>query len=112
MFTRHPVHFVLALGIISLGLSNIAYAGTHDPQQVKARQEHQQQRIQQGVHNGSLTPHDTQKIGNWEQHISRTEQRFKADGDLSKAERHKLNKMENHASKAIYQQKHDEQALH
>jgi hypothetical protein len=111
MFGHRTIHSVLAVGILGLGLSSIAHAGTHDPQ-VNARQEHQQQRIQHGVQNGSLTPNETRKLEAREHHINQTEQHFKADGNLSKAERAKLNKMENHASKAIYSQKHDEQARH
>jgi hypothetical protein len=76
---------------------------------VNQRKENQQQRIGEGVENGSLTAAEAAKLEHKETKLNREEKAMKADGNLTPAERAKLQHQENNLSKDIYQQKHDAQ---
>ena len=78
---------------------------------VNARQARQQQRIGEGVENGSLTAGEAAKLENKETKLNKEEARFrKSGGQLTPAEKAKLEKQENTLSKDIDKQKHDAQA--
>jgi hypothetical protein len=77
---------------------------------VNARQARQQQRIGEGVENGSLTAGEAAKIEHKETKLNKEEARFrKSGGQLTPAEKAKLEKQENALSKDIDRQKHDAQ---
>jgi hypothetical protein len=77
--------------------------------QVNGREENQQQRIANGVKNGSLSPKETANLERRENHIQNEEKRDMAnhDGHLTKAEQNKLNRQQNHVSRSIYKDKHN-----
>ena len=77
--------------------------------EVNARAENQQQRIANGVKNGSLSPHETANLERREASVQRQEQRdmAKNNGHLTKAEQNQLNRRQNHISKSIYKDKHN-----
>jgi len=84
------------------------------PQQnstINSRQENQQDRIGQGIQNGSLTPGEATRIENNEKRMSAEEARMRAanGGKLTAADRAKLDRQQAHLSKQIYNQKHDAQ---
>lgn len=80
------------------------------PMGVNARQARQQQRIGEGVENGSLTAGEAAKLEKKETQLNKEEARFrKSGGQLTPAEKAKLEKQENKLSKDVYQQKHDAQ---
>ena len=80
------------------------------PMGVNARQARQQQRIGEGVENGSLTAGEAAKLENKETKLNKEEARFrKSGGQLTPAEKAKLEKQENTLSKDIDKQKHDAQ---
>jgi hypothetical protein len=88
--------------------------GTVDPNhprvnEVNARQQDQQNRIANGVKNGSLTPGETAKLERQQQHINNQEKKDMAahNGHLTKGEQAKLNREQNRASKNIYDKKHN-----
>ncbi len=78
---------------------------------VNARQARQQQRIGEGVENGSLTAGEAARLENKETKLNKEEARFRKgdNGKLTAAERAKLEKQENTLSKDITKQKHDAQ---
>lgn len=109
--------FVITLGAFSLGVlaqeAQPAPQPTSDPAQkpatIQQRKENQQQRIGEGVENGSLTAGEASKLEHKEAALNREEKKMKSDGSLSPAEKAKLQKQQNNLSKDIYKQKHDAQ---
>jgi hypothetical protein len=76
--------------------------------QVNARETRQQQRIANGVKNGTLTPRQTSNIERREANVQKSEQHdmSKNGGHLTKPEQNRLNQRENHISKTIKDDKH------
>jgi len=83
-----------------------AFAGANDPR-IDRRQEKQEQRIDQGVQSGALTPKEAGRLEAQQARIAQEEARMKADGQLTKAERAKLTHDQNRASKTIYRKQHN-----
>lgn len=93
-------------GAISIG----AVAQNMAPSPViNQRKDNQQQRIGQGVENGSLTAGEASRLEKKETKINREENRMKADGNFTAAERARVRKQQAGLSKQIYNQKHDAQ---
>lgn len=87
--------------------------GVDDPghprvNEVNGREQNQQDRIANGVKNGSMTPGQAAHVEGQEQHIENQEKRDMAahNGHLTKAEQNKLNREQNRTSKEIYRDKH------
>lgn len=101
-----------ALVASTLLASGICYGdrtpGTRDPG-VNARQQHQRQRVQQGVRSGELTRRETRGLVHEQRDIRQLEREYKSDGTLTAAERRDLHHEQNQASRHIYRQKHDAQ---
>jgi hypothetical protein len=76
---------------------------------INQRKQNQQQRIGEGVENGSLTAGEAAHIEKQESRLNKEEKVMKSDGNLSAAERAKLQSQQNKFSKEIYNQKHDAQ---
>jgi hypothetical protein len=73
------------------------------------RRENQQDRIANGVKNGSLTPHETANLENKE---SRLNKEIRSDrkangGDLTNNEKKQVNNQQNKLSSDIYRDKHN-----
>jgi hypothetical protein len=77
--------------------------------QVNRRQEHQQQRIANGVKNGSLSPQETANLEKREASVQNREQKdmAKNGGHLTKSEQRGINRQQNRISKSIYKDKHN-----
>ena len=97
---RPIVVFVLLL------LSPLAMAGTP---RVDARQERQEDRIDQGIASGALTHREENRLEAQQEHIDNKETRAKSDGVVTARERASLHRSENRASRNIRRQKHDRQ---
>jgi hypothetical protein len=102
-------------GLTFLIAAEVAYGqsqtyGTHDPG-IQQRMQNQEQRIDQGVSSGALTPKEAGRLEGEQARIQQTEQRMKSDGQLTQKERQKLNNMQDLSSKHIYKQKHDRQKV-
>jgi len=76
---------------------------------VDAREANQQQRIEQGIKSGTLTPRETQKLERREMSIQRQEDRMRArdGGELTAKDRAVLNRRLDNTSGAIYNKKHN-----
>jgi hypothetical protein len=91
-----------------------AGAGVVDPghprvNQVGRRETRQQNRIANGVKNGSLSPKETSHLENREARLQTREQKDMAahNGHLTKAEQRGLNRKENRISRSIHRDKHN-----
>lgn len=76
---------------------------------INARQQHQQQRIRQGVKSGELTRHEAVRLEQQQARIRVNERFAKADGELTAAERLRIQQQLTAASNSIHTQKHDRQ---
>ena len=109
--------FAFIAGLTFLVAAEVAYGqaqapsyGTNDPG-IQQRMQNQEQRIDQGVSSGALTPKEAGKLEAEQAKIRQTEQRMKSDGQLTPKERQKLNNMQDRSSHHIYKQKHDRQKV-
>jgi hypothetical protein len=83
--------------------------GTYD-----AREDHQQNRIANGVQSGQLTAGETKSLEGQEAGLNaqaRADRRAD-DGKLTSADRKQLNSEQNHVSHEIYQDKHNDVTAH
>jgi len=112
---------ILAIAGITLTGSAIAQTtttsgagpGVVDPghprvNQVNGRETRQQNRIANGVKNGSLNAKQTSRIENREASVQNREKKDMAahNGHLTKAEQNGINRQQNRISKTIYKDKH------
>jgi hypothetical protein len=76
--------------------------------QVNGRETNQQNRIANGVKNGSLSPRQTSNLENREANVQNREKKDMAahNGHLTKAEQNGINRQQNRISKSIYKDKH------
>src|SRR5271163_1395075 len=75
--------------------------------EVNGREENQQQRIGNGVKNGTLTPGQTANLERLETSVQNREKRDMSEhnGHLTKAEQKGINRQQNRISKSIYKDK-------
>ena len=87
----------------------MAVAGFAQTPEVGQRKENQQDRIANGVANGSLTPHETTKLEKKEAKINRETRRDRSQngGPLTGGEKAKINQQQNKVGHDIYKEKHD-----
>ncbi len=78
-------------------------------QEIQERKENQQDRIANGVANGSLTPHETANLENKEAGLNRETRRDRRQngGNLTNKEKTKINRQQNKLSRNIYRDKHN-----
>jgi hypothetical protein len=76
---------------------------------VDRRQERQEQRIDQGVKSGALTPRETRKLERGRRHVEKLETKAQADGVVTAKEKARLEHAQDVQSKRIYKQKHEAQ---
>jgi hypothetical protein len=77
--------------------------------EVNSRETRQQNRIANGVKNGSLTPKETSNLERREANVQKREQKDMAEhnGHLTKAEQKGINRQQDRISKSIYKDKHN-----
>jgi hypothetical protein len=77
-------------------------------QEIKKRQENQQDRIAQGVGSGELTPAETARLEKREARLNQKIRKDRKDGNgLTAKERRQINRRQNQVSNDIARQKHD-----
>lgn len=74
------------------------------------RDVNQQQRIENGLKDGSLTTREAASLEKREGRISQMEANAMRDGTVTKREQARINRNQNAASQAIYNQRHDAQS--
>jgi hypothetical protein len=93
---------------VNVGSSGAAIGSMKDPG-IQRRMQNMEQRIDQGIKSGELTPKEAGKLEAEQARIQQAEQRMKSDGNLTGQERQKLHNMQDRSSSHIYKQKHDRQ---
>jgi hypothetical protein len=78
---------------------------------IHTRKKNQQERIEKGVENGSLTNKEAARIEHHEHQINKEVRHERAEngGHLTKSEKKQVNRQQNRVSRQIYKQKHDAQ---
>ena len=71
------------------------------------RNVNQQQRIANGIHNGSLTNREVGSLERGQAHVDRKEANAAANGHVGAAEQARIQHSENHQSNRIYNKKHN-----
>src|SRR3954469_11054757 len=102
-----PVKKLSLAGAVALATS-VTYAGTARADAFWDRYHNQQDRIEQGVDNGSLTRSEARRLEGQERELRRERERLSRDG-LSRHDRQVLNRDLNRESRAIHDQRHDDQ---
>jgi tellurite resistance protein len=100
-----------ALMVALMAVSGLAVAqsGTPSTPRIDQRQANQQQRIDQGVKTGALTPKEAARLEKGQQRVQRMENTAMADGKMTPKERRRIEHAQNQQSKKIYREKHDRQ---
>jgi len=78
-------------------------------QTIEQRKDNQQQRIGNGMENGSLTAGESGRLENQERNLNREERNMRAadDGHLTAADKARLTRQQNRLSREIYRDKHN-----
>ncbi|HEY6272751.1 MAG TPA: hypothetical protein VIX19_12285 [Terriglobales bacterium] len=78
-------------------------------QSIQQRKDNQQERIGNGMENGSLTAGESSHLENQEKNLNKEEHIMRSEdgGKLTTADKSALNGQQNHLSKEIYQDKHN-----
>jgi hypothetical protein len=94
----------VTLVVTGMMLSAVAWA-----QEIQERKENQQDRIANGVANGSLTPHETANLERKESALNRETRRDRRQngGNLTNKEKARINRQQNRLSRNIYRDKHN-----
>ncbi len=96
--------FAITAVVVTIGLiwADAALAG-----RVTARQVNQGQRIDQGIHTGTLTRHETRLLIKEQKQIRRAKQRAWSDGFLTRGEKVMLERKQDRAGLHIGRLKHN-----
>lgn len=95
---------------MTLTATALMFTGLMAGQTIRDRQENQQQRIGQGVANGSLTPREATRLEQKEAALNREIRHDRRDGGrLTPQERRKIARQQNSLSRQIHRQKTDDQ---
>jgi uncharacterized membrane protein YebE (DUF533 family) len=106
MKTTSRIALIAAI-VIQAGFATSAYAqGTNTPR-IDQRQAKQQERINQGVASGQLTPRETQHLQRGQARVAQLKQNAKADGVVTANERRKITHAQNVQNRKIYRKKHN-----
>ncbi len=95
---------ILMLGAVFM--ADFARAQVRTPQVVR-RQYRQQQRIRQGLRDGSLTLREARQLEMLERKLRQDKRIAKSDGIVTYSERIRLNREEDNISRAIYRKRHN-----
>lgn len=95
--------------MFAICLSFAAAAAFADTPRADARQDHQDDRIDQGVASGELTQREAVKLDAQQEHIENKEDRAEADGVVTKREKASIERSQDRANRRIAKQKHDRQ---
>jgi metal-dependent amidase/aminoacylase/carboxypeptidase family protein len=96
------------IALTSLIAAGLMIAGLN-AQEIKARQENQQDRIAQGVRSGQLTAGETANLEHKEAGLNREirHDRKQNGGNLTNKEKRQINRQQNQLSRQIYNKKHN-----
>lgn len=87
--------------------TSLAQAGGTRSPLVDKREQHQVQRLKNGIKSGALTGKEALRSMGDQVRIRRHEKHFKSDGNLTGKERAKLHRALNHSGRRLHQRKHN-----
>ena len=97
---------ILAALILSLSFTTISFAHTKTPV-INNRQDHQQERISQGLRSGNLSAREAARLEANQAKIQHDKKEAKSNGIVTNRERAKIEQEQNRASSHIYRAKHN-----
>lgn len=100
LFNKSFAAFVLAVPLLAMAQTT---------PRIDQRQANQEQRIQQGVQSGSLTPKEAARLEKGQDHVQNMENKVKADGKVTPKERQRIEHAQDNQSRKIAREKHDRQ---
>ena len=94
---------------VPAGYAQTSTTTTTNPPTINQRKDNQQQRIGNGVENGSLTAGETRSLERQQSDVNKEEKNMRAldNGKLTKQDRSTIKQQQNQMSKEIYQDKHN-----
>jgi hypothetical protein len=96
---------------VTFAVTGLMIAGIAQAQdgEIQQRKENQQDRIANGVRNGSLTPHETANLEHKEAGLNHEirHDRRQNGGNLTNKEKAQVNRQQNKLSRNIYRDKHN-----
>lgn len=98
------------LALLAVAAPVWAQAPATPTEQILQRNINQTERIEQGLHSGSLTVREAGRLQRAEAQVDRIEARAFGDGSLSTQEQARITAVQNHTSRAIAREKHDAQS--
>lgn len=101
----------LVAAAVFAALALPAFAQTTSTPRIDQRQKNQQQRIDQGVKSGQLTPKETARLNKEQARIQKMEDKARADGKVTAKERARIEKAQDRASRNIERERHDKQRV-
>ena len=107
---KRSIMTLLAASVLVTGVASTVFAEEKEGR-IATRKERQQQRIGNGIENGSLTPKEAARLEHKEANLNReirTERKANG-GNLTNKEKAQINRQQNRLSKDIYKEKHDAQ---
>jgi hypothetical protein len=111
--TPRRIVYQIATVSLSLLISNAAFAQSatapNPIQTYTQRDINQQQRIENGLKDGSLNTREAARLERREARIERLEVDAAKDGNVSKQEAERISRAQNGASREIFQERHDAQ---
>ena len=99
------MHQIVTVSAIALGLAMISFADD----KIADRRENQQDRIANGIENGTLSPGEAARLENKEAKVNKEirADRKENGGHLTNKEKAQINRQQNRLSKQVYSAKHD-----
>ena len=97
----------LLLGASVATLSRPALAQEEGKGTINQRRENQQDRIGEGVENGTLTPKETARLEHKQSALNKEIRTERKEGPLTPKDRRQINRQQNQLSRGIYRTKHD-----
>ncbi len=101
-----------AFSITALTLAFATSSYAVDTPKIDSREAKQEQRIDQGVKSGAITPKEEAKLDAGQAKIQKMEEKAKADGTVTKQERKRIHHQQDVESKRIHRMKHDKDHSH
>lgn len=86
-----------------------AFAQAPNTSRIDQRQAKQQERIDQGVKSGQITPREAARLEKGQQRVEKMEAKATADGRLTPKERAAIERAQDRQNRQIARQKHDRQ---
>jgi uncharacterized membrane protein YebE (DUF533 family) len=98
--------------LTTLTATSSASAWGFSTPEIDSRQANQEQRIRQGLRDGSLTRYEAERLIAEQRRIQDMESAAKRDGYISRSERAAIDRAQDNASRHIYQERHDGESRH